>query len=111
MAIVVDEYGGTEGIVTIEDILEVLVGEIEDEYDIEEEHHFIQDPSGGYTTTAKTSLIDLENEIGICIPNSPNYDTIGGFIVNEAGFIPKKGWKIQSLIIQVSNSNFKCMTF
>lgn len=109
LAIVVDEYGGTEGIVTIEDILEVLVGEIEDEYDTEEEHHFVQDPNGGYTTNAKTSLIDLENEIGIHIPTSPNYDTIGGFIVNEAGFIPKKGWKIHhdTFYLEVLSSDEK----
>ncbi len=94
LAIVVDEYGGTEGIVTIEDILEELVGEIEDEFDVEQAKLFQPDQNGGFTLDAKTSLIDLENQTGIVIPQAPTYDTVGGFIVNIAGSIPKKGWKV-----------------
>ncbi|HSW87456.1 MAG TPA: hemolysin family protein [Rhabdochlamydiaceae bacterium] len=94
LAIVVDEYGGTEGIVTIEDILEELVGEIADEYDISEEVMYSVLPSGGWIVDAKMSIIDIEEELGIKIPHSPEYDTIGGYIFHRAGSIPSKGWKI-----------------
>jgi putative hemolysin len=109
LAIVVDEYGGTEGIVTIEDILEQLVGEIEDEYDIEQAKLFKQDPNGAYIIDGKTGLVDIENHLGIQIPQSPTYDTIGGFIISTAGFIPKKGWKMHydTFFIEVLNSGEK----
>jgi CBS domain containing-hemolysin-like protein len=94
LAIVVDEYGGTEGIVTIEDILEELVGEIADEYDINEEVMYSAMPSGGWIVDAKMSILDIDEELGIKIPHSPEYDTIGGYIFHRAGSIPSKGWKI-----------------
>ncbi len=94
LAIVVDEYGGTEGIVTIEDILEELVGEIEDEYDFDEEVQFWKLPSGGWVVDAKMSIIDIENKIGIQIPHHHEYETIGGYIFHKAGTIPSKGWSI-----------------
>jgi CBS domain containing-hemolysin-like protein len=94
LAIVVDEYGGTEGIVTIEDILEELVGEIEDEYDIQEEKNFLPLSSGGWIVDAKMSILDVEENLGIHIPTNAEYDTIGGYIFHKAGEIPSKGWKI-----------------
>lgn len=94
LAIVVDEYGGTEGIVTIEDILEELVGEIEDEYDVQNTKMFSTLASGGWIIEAKMNIIDVEEELGIKIPSSPEYDTIGGYIFHKAGSIPSKGWKI-----------------
>lgn len=94
LAIVVDEYGGTEGIVTIEDILEELVGEIADEYDIDEEVMFTVLPSGGWIVDARMSILDIEKELGIKIPPSAEYDTIGGYIFHRAGSIPSKGWRI-----------------
>lgn len=94
LAIVVDEYGGTEGIVTIEDILEELVGEIEDEYDIQQADLISSSAGGGWIIDAKMGIIDIEEEIGIHIPQGPEYDTIGGFVFHKAGSIPSKGWKI-----------------
>lgn len=94
MAIIVDEYGGTEGIATIEDILEELVGEIEDEYDIGEAKEFWELPDGGWVVDAKMTLIDIENQLGIRIPESPEYETIGGYVFHCAGTIPSKGWKL-----------------
>lgn len=94
LAIVVDEYGGTEGIVTIEDILEELVGEIGDEYDWGEEALFTVLPSGGWIVDAKMTILDIEDELGISIPQSPEYDTVGGYIFHKAGAIPSKGWRL-----------------
>lgn len=94
MAIVVDEWGGTEGIVTIEDILEELVGEIADEYDVGQQTQFSILPTGGWIVNAKMSIIDIQEELGVNIPQSPEYDTIGGYVFNRAGAIPLKGWKI-----------------
>ena len=94
MAIIVDEYGGTEGIVTIEDILEELVGEIEDEYDTEDETLFKAHKTGEWIVDAKMSINDIEKELGVAIPHSPEYDTIGGYIFHRAGTIPAKGWRI-----------------
>lgn len=95
LAIVVDEYGGTKGVVTIEDILEEIVGEIEDEYD-EEEKEFVEVPSGGWIVSATMSIIDIEDKLGIEIPSHGEYDTIGGYVFHHSGMIPKKGFKIQS---------------
>lgn len=94
LAIIVDEYGGTEGIVTIEDILEELVGEIADEYDINEKSLFVSVPSGGWIVDAKMSIIDIEKELSISIPEAPEYETIGGYVFHKAGAIPTKGWCI-----------------
>lgn len=94
LAIVVDEWGGTEGIVTIEDILEELVGEIADEYDIGQQDLFSSLPDGSWIVDAKMSIIDIQEELGVNIPQSPEYDTIGGYVFHRAGAIPSKGWKI-----------------
>ena len=108
LAIVVDEYGGTEGIVTIEDILEELVGEIADEYDvIEEEKLYTPHPDGGWVVDGKMTILDLEKETEILIPTNPEYDTIGGYIFHCAGTIPSKGWKIHNdnFDLEVINSS------
>ncbi len=94
MAIVVDEWGGTEGVVTIEDILEELVGEIGDEYDVGQQTLFSPLPNGSWIVDAKMSIIDIQEELGVDIPKSPEYDTIGGYVFHKAGSIPPKGWKI-----------------
>lgn len=93
LAIVVDEYGGTEGIVTIEDILEEIVGEIADEYD-EEEDLFITQPDGSWIVDARMSILDAEEQLGIKIPQDGDYDTIGGYIFHVAGSIPLRGFII-----------------
>ncbi len=101
MAIVVDEYGGTEGIVTIEDILEELVGEIADETDYDEEALYTPLPSGGWIVDAKMTIIDIGEEIGIEIPQNPEYDTLGGFIFHKTGTIPSKGWQLHQDIFDL----------
>ncbi len=94
MAIVVDEYGGTEGIVSIEDILEELVGEIADEYDVDEPAPFTHHPDKGYIVDAKMTILDIKRDLGIQIPQGPDYDTLGGYIVHSSGLIPEKGFTI-----------------
>lgn len=91
LAIVVDEYGGTEGIVTIEDILEELVGEIADEYD-QEIAEIRKEPSGAWIVNAKMRIVDLEKELKIHIPKSQEYDTIGGYVCHKTGIIPLSGF-------------------
>lgn len=94
LAIVVDEYGGTEGIITIEDILEELVGEIADEDDTDQEVLFSVLPSGGWIVDARMGILDIEKEIGVKIPPSAEYDTLGGYIYHRAGAIPSRGWRL-----------------
>ncbi len=107
LAIIVDEWGGTEGIVTIEDILEELVGEISDEYDAGSQSLFSPLPDGSWIVDAKMSIIDIQEELGIDIPHSPEYDTIGGYIFYKAGSIPLKGWTIHhdAFTLEILSSN------
>ena len=89
LAIIVDEYGGTAGLVTIEDLLEEIVGEIQDEYDTEEP--LFQDLGGGlYLCDARLSVHDAEEELGLQLPEG-GYDTLGGFIYERLGAIPQEG--------------------
>lgn len=91
LAIVVDEYGGTEGIVTIEDILEEIVGDIADEYD-ETEAFFTPHPKGGWIVDGRMNILDAEELFDVKIPEEGDFDTIGGYIFHETGTIPPKGF-------------------
>jgi len=93
LAIVVDEYGGTEGIVTIEDILEEIVGDIADEYD-EKQVLQVMQPDGSWIIDASLSIFEVEELLDIDIPQDGNYDTIGGYVFHCAGTIPSKGFII-----------------
>ena len=93
MAIVVDEYGGTAGLVTLEDLLEEIVGEIQDEYDTEEKLIEVVDKRT-VEVSAKINLDDLNEELGLDLPND-EFDTLGGFIYDLAGVVPKKGARLK----------------
>jgi magnesium and cobalt transporter len=95
IAIVVDEYGGVAGLCTIEDVLEQIVGDIEDEHDIDEEEDNILPIQGGangqrWRVKALTEIAQLNEEIGTNL-NDDDVDTIGGFVANHLGRMPLKG--------------------
>ncbi len=92
LAVVLDEYGGTAGLVTIEDIIEELVGEIQDEYEQAEQIPQIQrvDPQT-LRVDARVDIDDLNDELGVDLPEDEDYDTVGGFVFSTLGHIPKTG--------------------
>lgn len=90
MAIVVDEYGGVAGLATIEDVIEQIVGDIDDEHD-PEEAEFIHDHGGGrFTVLALTRIEDFCERFGVDIANG-EFDTVGGLIMHELGRLPRRG--------------------
>ena len=93
MAIVVDEYGGVVGMVTIEDVLEQIVGEIEDEHDIDEEDTIRKHSEVHYTIKALTPISDFNEYFNTEFPDD-EFDTIGGLVVNHIGRLPKRGERI-----------------
>ncbi len=94
IAIVVDEYGGVAGMVTIEDVLEQIVGDIEDEYDYDEdEDNIIQNTDGQYRVKALTEIADFNETIGTNLSDE-EFSTIGGFVVNKFGHLPKRNDEI-----------------
>ena len=93
MAIVVDEYGGTAGIVTLEDIVEEIVGDIRDEYDVDEESLFERIHDGEYVFDARISLDDVNELLELRLPTSES-DSLGGFIYGQLGHVPSAGEKV-----------------
>ena len=89
LAIVLDEYGGTDGIVTLEDLVECLIGDIQDEYDKDEEEFNSESRTGDIEIDGLTSLEDLENESGISLTEGP-YQTVSGFVMHFLGRMPKE---------------------
>ena len=93
LALVVDEYGGTDGIVSIEDVVEQIVGAIEDEYD--EASTFIQAKGPGvFEADARASIEEVERALGVSLslgPDSADFDTVGGLVAALAGRLPQRG--------------------
>jgi magnesium and cobalt transporter len=91
IAIVVDEYGGVSGLVTIEDVLEQIVGDIEDEYDFDESHdNIIPEANGRFRVKAQTEIADFNEHFGTRFPDD-EFDTVGGLVLRAFGRLPKRG--------------------
>ncbi len=94
IAIVVDEYGGVAGLLTIEDVLEQIVGDIEDEYDFDEtEDNIVSQPGGRFRIKATTELADFNTEFRTEYSDE-DYDTVGGLVMNRFGRVPKRGEEV-----------------
>ncbi|MDR0950612.1 MAG: hemolysin family protein [Candidatus Ancillula sp.] len=88
IAIILDEFGGTDGICTLEDIIEELVGDIQDEYDLKENPEVIAKAVGDFSIDAGISLQDFEDATGITLPDG-HYETVGGYVLSELGRVAK----------------------
>lgn len=94
IAIVVDEYGGVAGMVTIEDVLEQIVGDIEDEYDYDEtEDNIFRDASGRFRVKALTEIADFNEALGVDFSDE-EFSTIGGLVVSKFGHLPKRAEQV-----------------
>lgn len=111
LAIVVDEYGGTEGLITIEDCLEEIVGEISDEYDEAEQQLYTREKTGIWIVDGRMPILDIEEQFGLKIPQESDYDTIGGYAFHKAGEIPAPGLKIRhdDFELEILESSERCI--
>lgn len=95
MALVIDEYGGVDGLVTIEDLIEQVIGEIEDEHDLEEGALWVEEKPGCYLAEAKVPLDEFEAEIGLSLSgdeiDDEEIDTLGGLVFVLSGHVPARG--------------------
>ena len=103
MAIVVDEYGGVAGLVTIEDVLEQIVGEIEDEHDFEEDTYILQHRNHTATVKGITPIEDFNDHFGTRYSDE-EFDTIGGLVIKQLGHLPKRGE-----VIDLDNLQFRVL--
>jgi CBS domain containing-hemolysin-like protein len=101
IAIVVDEYGGTAGLVTVEDVIEELVGEIRDEYDIEAEP-VVRESDDAYVFSGKVAFKDMVDRIGVEVEEG-EFETVGGFVLTRVGRVPAVGehFDIDGLQIEI----------
>ncbi len=101
MAIVVDEYGGTAGLVTLEDLLEEIVGEIRDEYDVETEP-VIDEGNGSWVFSAKASIDEVSDRLNVGI-EPEGFETVGGYVLTRVGRVPQVGetFELDGLLVEV----------
>jgi putative hemolysin len=94
LAIVVDEFGSTSGLVTVEDVLEQLVGELEDEFDVGQ-HPVVSPDSGAVVLEGSATVRDLEVQYDIILPRDEGFETLGGFVMAQLGRIPQGGESLE----------------
>src|SRR5690625_2693565 len=109
-AIVVDEYGGTAGLVTLEDLIEELVGEISDEYDDIEIEDVIPQPNGEFLVNAAMSVTDFSETFNLLLDDDEDVDTVGGLFAKSLGKIPTEGsvTEIENLTLTVEIGRASC---
>jgi putative hemolysin len=107
MAIVVDEYGGTAGLVTLEDLLEEIVGEIRDEYDVEAEP-VVEEGQGSWVFSAKASIDEVSDRLGVQI-EPEGFETVGGYVLTRVGRVPAVGetFELDGLHVEVLEAERK----
>ncbi len=93
MAIAIDEYGGTSGLITIEDLIEEIVGDIQDEYDLEEDW-LIKSEDGSLLVDGRLNIEELEEHFDTTIPRE-RFDTVGGYLFNLFGYVPRAGEEVR----------------
>ena len=93
IAIIIDEYGGTSGLVTIEDLIEEIIGEIRDEYDLEDEW-LVEEPAGSVLVDGRLSIEDFEEYFDIVVERE-KFDTVGGYVVEHLGRVPAAGERVK----------------
>lgn len=110
IAIVVDEYGGTAGLVTIEDLLEEIVGEIRDEYDVETEP-VVDEGQGSFIFSGKVNIDEVAERLGVSIPRE-GFETLGGFLLSQLGRVPVVGesFQIGDLAVEVLEAERRRVT-
>jgi len=110
LAVIVDEYGGSAGILTLEDLLEEIVGDIEDEHDLGEELAKVVSPRL-LSVMGRAPIAELNERFGLKLPEADGYATIGGLVVERLGHIPKPGEKlgVDDLTITVSRSDARAV--
>lgn len=106
IAIVVDEYGGVSGLITIEDVLEQIVGNIEDEHDVDEDSYILNHGNGVFTVQALTPIEDFNESFGTEFSDE-EFDTISGLVLKEFGYMPRRGEEIKmgDLLFRVVRSD------
>ncbi len=100
LAVVVDEYGGTAGLVTLEDLIEEIIGEVQDEYDLNEQAAYQQVNDNEYICNARLDLDDLNRLLDITLPTDEN-DTLGGYIFSKVGEVPEPGTVIETPEVRI----------
>ena len=91
MALVVDEYGGVSGLVTIEDVIEQIVGEIDDEFDVEDDHNIRRDAERQFTVRGVTRIAEFNEYFGARLSEEEGFDTVAGLIMKQLGHLPRRG--------------------
>jgi magnesium and cobalt exporter, CNNM family len=107
-AVVIDEYGGTAGLVTVEDIVEEIVGEIKDEYDLEAEP-IVVEPDGAVLVAGRVNVDRLEQALEVPLAESDNVDTVGGLVATAFGRVPRTGERLEfkGFVIEVVSAEHK----
>jgi len=91
MAIVVDEYGGVSGLVTIEDVIEQIVGEIDDEFDVEDDQNIRRDAERQFTVRGVTRIAEFNEYFGAQLSEEEGVDTVAGLVIKQLGHLPRRG--------------------